>query len=107
MTARIIDDAAGLPCNDCYYRHFGSLRNVYRLIGYTDMKHWEALEAYNRWLALNAKNAAELRDRLERTGAKADVDIPTARVRVNDALTSASRWRGGNGPPERTRSGGG
>lgn len=47
LTARIIDDAAGLPCNDCYYRHFGSLRNVYRLIVYTDMKHWEALEAYN------------------------------------------------------------
>ena len=96
LTARIIDDAAGLPCNDCYYRHFGSLRNAYRLIGYTDVRHWEALEAYNRWLALNAKNAAELRDRLAERGVKADVDVPTARVRVNSALTisfAVARWQ--------------
>ena len=93
---KIIDDAAGLPCNDCYYRHFGSLRNAYRLIGYTDMRHWEGLEAYNRWLALNAKSAAELRDRFEKKGVKADVDVPTARVRVNSALTisfAVARWQ--------------
>ncbi|WP_275189087.1 recombinase family protein [Bradyrhizobium sp. CSA112] len=96
LTARIIDDAAGLPCNDCYYRHFGSLRNAYRLIGYTDMRHWGALEAYNRWLALNANNAAELRDRFEKNGVKADVDVPTACVRVNSELTisfAVARWQ--------------
>jgi hypothetical protein len=66
------------------------------LIGYTDMRHWEALEAYNRWLALNAKNAAELRDRFEKNGVKADVDVPTACVRVNRELTisfAVARWQ--------------
>jgi hypothetical protein len=96
LTASIIDDASGLPCNGCYYKHFGSLQNAYRLIGYTDMRHWEALEAHNRWLALNAKNATELRGRFEKAGAKAEFDVPTARLQVNDALTisfTVARWQ--------------
>src|SRR5262249_23832882 len=61
LTARIVDDASGLPCQSSYSRRFGSIRNAYRLVGYTDTRPWECLEAYHRWLALNAKNAADLR----------------------------------------------
>jgi DNA invertase Pin-like site-specific DNA recombinase len=35
LRASIINKTIGLPSADTYLRHFGSLRNVYRLIGYT------------------------------------------------------------------------
>lgn len=95
LTARIIADAPGLPCDSSYSRHFGSLQNAYRLIGYTDTRHWGSLE-YNRWLELNAKNATELRNRIEEIGVRADFDVSTARVRVNDVLTisfTVARWQ--------------
>jgi hypothetical protein len=61
-------------------------RTAYRLIGYNDTRHWEALEAYNRWLAINANNAAQLCDRFKKTGAKASLESPTAFVRVSDSV---------------------
>ena len=96
LSATVIDETVGLPHSSTYYRYFGTLRNAYRLIGYNDTRHWEALEAYNRWLAINADNAAQLRDRFEKTGAKATFDSPTACVRVYDSVGisfAVARWQ--------------
>jgi DNA invertase Pin-like site-specific DNA recombinase len=38
LSPAIIDRTVGLPCTATYMQHFGSLRNVYRLIGYTSSK---------------------------------------------------------------------
>ena len=96
LSATVIDDAVGLPHSGTYYKYFGSLRNAYRLIGYNDTRHWEALEAYNRWLAINADNAAQLRDGFDKKSAKAEFDAPIACMRVSDDLSisfTVARWQ--------------
>ena len=96
LTATVIDETVGLPHSSSYYKYFGSLRNAYRLIGYNDTRYWEALEAYSRWLAVNADNAAQLRERLEKKSAKAEFDAPIACMRVSDDLSisfTVARWQ--------------
>ena len=68
LTVSIIDKTVGLPCYITYLKHFGSLRNVYRLIGYTETQFWDRLEVHKRWGNLNAGNAALLRERCRISG---------------------------------------
>jgi hypothetical protein len=35
LSPAIINKTVGLPCHHVYIAHFGSIRNAYRLIGYT------------------------------------------------------------------------
>jgi Recombinase len=43
LSPAIINDTVGLPCTATYMNRFGSLRNVYRLIGYTSKRNYEYL----------------------------------------------------------------
>jgi hypothetical protein len=56
-----------------------ALRNLYRLIGYTDNQYWEKLDAYKRWANLNVGNAALLREAFVKTGVRATL-IPRSNV---------------------------
>jgi DNA invertase Pin-like site-specific DNA recombinase len=83
LSRSIIDQTVGLPCCRTLLVHFGTLRNVYRLIGYRSA-FLERVDANRRWLELNLKNAALLRERFEKLGYKISFDPTTESLRVAD-----------------------
>jgi DNA invertase Pin-like site-specific DNA recombinase len=85
LSIPIIDNTVGLPCALTYLKHFGSLRNVYRLIGYDGTLYWDRLEVHKRWANLNAGNAALLRERFEKLGYRATFDPAMECLRVKGA----------------------
>jgi len=86
LSAAIIDSAPSLLCTSTYLKHFGTLRNLYRLIGYNNAKYWDDREAYQRWADLNRANGTLLREAFEKTGARASFDPSLECLRVNDAV---------------------
>lgn len=96
LSAEIIDTSPGLPCTSTYLNHFGTLRNLYRLIGYNNTKYWDDLEAYQRWAGLNLGHAARLRESFEKAGGRAVFDPSIACLRVNGAVNicfGVAKWR--------------
>jgi hypothetical protein len=85
LSIPIIDNTVGLPCSLTYLKHFGSLRNVYRLIGYDETLYWDRLEVHKRWANLNAGNAALLRERFEKLGYRPTFDPAMECLRVKGA----------------------
>jgi hypothetical protein len=86
LTGGIIDTTPGLPNTSTYLRRFGTLRNLYRLIGYNNAKHWGDLEEFQRWADLNRANGTLLCEAFERAGARATFDRSIELLRVNDAV---------------------
>jgi DNA invertase Pin-like site-specific DNA recombinase len=86
LTGPIIDSTPGLPCMSTYIRRFGTLRNLYRLIGYNNTKHWGDLEAFQRWTDLNRANETLLCEVFEKAGAKVAFDASIEFLRVNDVV---------------------
>jgi len=86
LTGRIIDATPGLPNTTTYLRRFGTLRNLYRLIGYNNAKHWGHLEAYERWADLNRANGTLLCEAFEKAGARGTFDPSMELLRVNDSV---------------------
>jgi hypothetical protein len=90
LSTKIIDEASGLPCASMIMRHFGNLREVYRLVGYKPKQSFEHLEARQRWTAILTKLALELATAMQKRGAKTRIDgeylsaigIPTIVFRV-------------------------
>src|ERR1700676_2761501 len=70
LSPAISNDTVGLPCVATYREHFGSLQNVYRLIGYTSTRNCEYLESRKGWAELNAKLAGQVTDRIKRAGGR-------------------------------------
>jgi DNA invertase Pin-like site-specific DNA recombinase len=97
LSASIINAAPGLPHSSTYLAHFGTLRNLYRLIGYTDNQHhWDGVEAYQRWIDLNIENAALLRDACVKAGGRTTFDPSIRCLQVNDAVNicfGVAKWR--------------
>jgi DNA invertase Pin-like site-specific DNA recombinase len=97
LSFRIINAAPGLPSGSTYLAHFGTLRNLYRLIGYTNNQHyWDGLNAYKRWVNLNFGNATLLCDVLVKAGGRATFDPSIQCLRANDAVNicfGVAKWR--------------
>jgi DNA invertase Pin-like site-specific DNA recombinase len=97
LSFRIINAAPGLPSGSTYLAHFGTLRNLYRLIGYTNNQHyWDGLNAYKRWIDLNFANAALLCDALVKAGGRVTFDASIQCLRANDAVNicfGVAKWR--------------
>jgi DNA invertase Pin-like site-specific DNA recombinase len=70
LSPAIINDTVGLPCVATYMQHFGSLQNVYRLIGYTSTRNCEYLESRKGWAELNAKLASQVADGIKKAGGR-------------------------------------
>jgi DNA invertase Pin-like site-specific DNA recombinase len=68
LSPAIINGAVGLPCVKTYMDHFGTLREVYRLIGYTSGRDCDHIDSRQRWTDLIAKLSAQLVDALQRKG---------------------------------------
>jgi len=104
LSTRIIDTAPSLPCASTYLKHFGTLRNLYRLIGYNNTKYWDDLEAYRRWADLNRANGTFLREAFEKAGARASFDPSIECLLVNDGVNicfRVAKWRKYEGRPLR------
>src|SRR5262249_29943930 len=86
LTGKIIDATPGLPCMSTYMKHFGTVRNLYRLIGYNNTKHWGDLEAHQRWADLQRANGVSLCEAFEKAGARATFDTSIGLLRVNDTV---------------------
>lgn len=96
LSMAIIDKTVGLPCSRTYLKHFGSIQNVYRLLGYTGSRWWDAMEIHKRWSALNAGNAELLRDRFQKLGYSATFDpaVECLRVKgVGNICFRLARWQ--------------
>jgi DNA invertase Pin-like site-specific DNA recombinase len=85
LTGGIINATPGLPCATTYKDHFGTFRNLYRLIGYNSSKRWGDLETYQRWADLKRGNGTLLCEAFEKAGARAIYDPSIDLLRVNDA----------------------
>jgi DNA invertase Pin-like site-specific DNA recombinase len=70
LSPAIINDTVGLLCVATYMQHFGSLQNVYRLIGYTSTRNCEYLESRKGWAELNAKLASQVADGIKKAGGR-------------------------------------
>ncbi len=91
LSATIINETSGLPHADSYSARFGSLRNVYRLIGYTLKWDHSFIDAKLAWAEVTAsfvrQVAAELGKRgrqvlIERSGDRLSLDGTVISFRV-------------------------
>ncbi|WP_246668746.1 recombinase family protein [Bradyrhizobium sp. UNPF46] len=92
LSAPIIDAAPGLPSMATYLKHFGTLRNLYRMIGYAGNKsYWAKLDRRKRLVEIQRGNAALLQRVLEQSGRNATFDLSTECLRVDDAVNICFR----------------
>ena len=100
LSAEIIDATPGLPATSTYKKHFGTLRNVYRLIGYNNTRYWNDLEGHQRWTELSLGYGAQLRESFEKAGKRAAFDPSLACLRLNDSVSicfGLAKWRNHQG----------
>ncbi|MGY8631851.1 recombinase family protein [Bradyrhizobium sp. 14AA] len=92
LSAPIIDAAPGLPSVATYLKHFGTLRNLYRMIGYAGNKsYWARLDTHKRLVKLQRENAGLLQNTFEQSGRNATFDSSTECLRVDDAVNICFR----------------
>jgi DNA invertase Pin-like site-specific DNA recombinase len=85
LSASIIDATSLLPSAGTYLRHFGSLRDVYRLIDYNAARHRQCLEACRTQLDIKVKYGALLREAFDKARSHVIFDPSIQRLRVNGA----------------------
>jgi hypothetical protein len=97
LSAKLIDATPGLPSVSAYLVHFGTLRNIYRLIGYNGNRaYWDNLATHKRWVNLHLENAARLRDALENEGQCATLSTATECLRIENGPNiyfRVAKWR--------------
>lgn len=92
LSKTIINSSPGLPSMSSYHVHFGTLRNIYRLIGYNGNLGWfDQYDAHQRWVALQLGNAALLRDALENLGRHATLNASTECLQIDKAVNVVFR----------------
>ena len=94
LTPDIITETAGLPSVHTFLYQFGSLREAYRLIGYTSSRDCEFIESRRGWDDLGVKLAGEVAAEIEKAGAQAEI-IQGNSIRVNGRATISirvARW---------------
>jgi DNA invertase Pin-like site-specific DNA recombinase len=92
LSKAIINLSPGLPSVSSYLIHFGTLRNIYRLIGYSgNQACWDKLAAHKRWVTLQLGNAAHLRDAFERAGSHATLNPSIECLRIDHAVNICFR----------------
>ena len=67
LSSSIIKNAPGLPSPACYVKHFGSIRNAYKLIGYEGSRDCRWFDVRDHWTEVLSKLATQVAKAL-RTG---------------------------------------
>jgi hypothetical protein len=65
LSPAIINKTVGLPCHHVYIAHFGSIRNAYRLIGYTSKRNCDYIDTRQIWADELAKLASQVTAMIE------------------------------------------
>ena len=84
LSTRIIDKTVGLPSNHTYRAHFGDMRNVYRLIGYSLGRNFEYLDSRHIWHERLSQLQSQLTEKLRKAGGQ--VDNLADGMRFNDTI---------------------
>lgn len=98
LSKGIIDSTPGLPCVATCQTHFGSLRNLYRLLGYTPKRNFEFLDARPLWSEQKTKLASRIGAAIRRAGCRTSTGGWTDSLRVNNGVcisVRAARWTPG------------
>jgi DNA invertase Pin-like site-specific DNA recombinase len=103
LSGAIIDAAPTLPSCSTYLTHFGTLRNLYRLIGYNNPKYWDDLKVFRRWSDFSLGLAAPLRETFKHVGKRAVFDSSIGCLEIDDVVSicfAVASWRKyeGRGP---------
>jgi DNA invertase Pin-like site-specific DNA recombinase len=96
ISATIINKSPTLPCCATYLKHFGSLQNIYQLIGYNQTRYWDDLETHRRWLDENLRHVELLRHRFEQKGNRVSHDPYIQCLRIDDSVNicfGLAKWR--------------
>lgn len=98
LSVRIIDRTPGLPCVATCQIHFGSMRNLYRLLGYSPKRNYEFLESRPLWSEQKTQLASCIGAAVRRAGCRTSTGGWTDSLCVNDAVcvsVRAARWTPG------------
>ncbi|WP_271528034.1 recombinase family protein [Bradyrhizobium sp. CCBAU 25338] len=98
LSSAIIASTVGLPCASTYQTHFGSMMNVYRLIGYTPKRNYEFLESRPLWAEQKAKLGSQIATVIKKAGGR--TVSRAGYLRVNGSVN-----RAGSGNLDRAVSG--
>ncbi|MCK1721244.1 recombinase family protein [Bradyrhizobium sp. 141] len=98
LSISIIEHTPGLPCVATCQTHFGSIRNLYRLLGYTPKRNYEFLESRPIWSEQKTMLASRIRSATRRAGCRTSTGGWTDSFRVNGSTcvsVRAARWTPG------------
>jgi DNA invertase Pin-like site-specific DNA recombinase len=84
LSMSIINETSGLPCSDTYLLHFGSLREAYRLIGYSAERNYEFFDSKSTWDEATAKLMREVEGVLKKKGRHVTLDFSDEQIRLDD-----------------------
>ncbi|WP_246740480.1 recombinase family protein [Bradyrhizobium sp. LCT2] len=91
LSSAIIASTIGLPCTSTYQTHFGSLMNVYRLIGYAPKRSYGFLESRPRWAEQEAKLGSQIAMAIRKAGGRTASGNRTAYLRVDGSVNISIR----------------
>ncbi|MBV9460323.1 MAG: recombinase family protein [Bradyrhizobium sp.] len=96
LTVTIIDSTPGLPATSTLKKHFGSIQNVYRLIGYNKTRYWSDLQGHQRSLALSRRNGEHVYETLASRGMPGTFDPALSCLRLSNNANicfGVAKWR--------------
>ncbi|HVR57007.1 MAG TPA: recombinase family protein [Pseudolabrys sp.] len=109
LSTSIIKNAPGLPSPACYVKHFGSIRNAYKLIGYDGSRDNRWFDERKHWTEVLSKMARQVADALKtdlgiclkitddgtglRNGSSKIVSFQVVRKLARRTPNHVSRWR--------------
>lgn len=95
LSINIIDRTPGLPCVATCQTHFGSMRNLYRLLGYTPKRNYEFLDSRRIWSEQKTMLASRIGTAIRKAGGRTSTGGWTDSMRVNGSTyisVRAARW---------------
>ncbi|MBR0739661.1 recombinase family protein [Bradyrhizobium liaoningense] len=98
LSIDIIDRTPGLPCVATCQTHFGSMLNLYRLLGYTPKRNYEFLDSRPLWSEQKTKLTSRIAAAIRRSGGRTSSGGWTDSLRVNGNICvsiRAARWTPG------------
>ena len=101
LTPAIIDRTPGLPCSATCQTHFGNLRNLYRLLGYTPKRNYEFLDSRPVRSELRSKLVERAATAIKAAGGRISSGGWSNCLRVNGKIclsVRAARWNRGRKP---------
>ncbi|WP_267899622.1 recombinase family protein [Maricaulis alexandrii] len=87
LSGLIIDEEDGIPSSSAYRSRFGSLLQVYRLVGFTPRRDYRYIEINRHLRTLHPGLLDELKSGLKATGSRLQTDPDTQLIHINSELS--------------------